>query len=128
MGGVMVAEGVVQDEARGQVSSPVTFGEAGLVLFPHLLSLHGLLVLSVLVWLLSFTTLSERRRTGVMQVATAGYIALVAVSLVQALDGRAPFDLAAFLAVLFWMSVALVIGAGVMTLFGLGRTARQPSA
>jgi hypothetical protein len=26
-----------------------------------------------------------------MQVATAGYIALVAVSLVQALDGRAPF-------------------------------------
>lgn len=131
MGGVMVAEGVVQDldnEARGQVSSPVTFGEAGLVVFPHLLSLHGLLVLSVLVWLLSFTAWPERRRTGVLQVATAGYIALVAVSLVQALDGRAPFDLAGFLAVLFWMSVALVIGAGAMTLFGLGRTARQQRA
>ena len=110
------------------MSSPVTFGEAGLVVFPHLLSLHGLLVLSVLVWLLSFTAWPERRRTGVLQVATAGYIALVAVSLVQALDGRAPFDLAGFLAVLFWMSVALVIGAGAMTLFGLGRTARQQRA
>jgi hypothetical protein len=127
MGGVMIAEGVLQDldnEVVGQVSSPVTFGEAGLVVFPHLLSLHGLLVLSVLVWLLSFTAWPERRRTGVVQVATAGYVALVIVSLVQALAGRAPFDLAGLLAVLFWMSAALVIGAGAITLVGLRRTAQ----
>jgi hypothetical protein len=113
MGAVMIAEGIGQDlenEAPGQVSSPVTFGEAGLVVFPHLLSLHSLLVLSVLVWLLTFTTWPERRRVAVVQIATVGYFALVAVSLVQALAGRAPFDLTGFLAVLFWISFALVIG------------------
>jgi hypothetical protein len=129
MGGVMVAEGVGQDEdnqAPGQVDSPIVFGDAGLVLFPHLLALHGLLILSTLAWLLSFTPWPERRRTTVIQVAAAGYAALVAASLVQALDGRAPFDLAGLLAVAFWISVALIIAAMAMTLLGLGRTARPP--
>jgi hypothetical protein len=127
MGGVMVTEGVMQDldnPQEGQVSSPVTFGEAGLVLVPHLLSLHGLLVLSVLAWLLSFSTRPERHRTRIVLVALAGYLALVAISLVQALDGRAPLDLTSLLAVLFWTGVALVVGAVAVTLRGLGRTAR----
>jgi hypothetical protein len=127
MGGVMIAEGVIQDldnPEPGLVSSPVTFGKAGLVLVPHLLSLHGLLVSSVLAWLLSFTAGPERRRTRVVHVALAGYGALVAVCLVQALDGRAPLDLASLLAVLFWISLALVVGAVAVTLGGLGRIAR----
>jgi hypothetical protein len=130
MGGVMVAEGVTQDldnDEPGQVSSPIVFGEAGLVLVPHLLALHGLLVLSTLAWLLSFTDWPERRRTGTVQLAAAGYLAMVAVSLSQALAGRAPFDLPGLLAVLFWSSVALVIGAVAATLGGLANTARQPA-
>jgi len=130
MGGVMVAEGVTQDldnEEPGQVSSPIVFGEAGLVLVPHLLALHGLLVLSTLAWLLSFTGWPERRRTGTVQLAAAGYVAMVAVSLAQALAGRAPFDLPGPLAVLFWSSVALVSGAVAATLGGLANTARQPA-
>ena len=57
----------------------------------------------------------------------AGYAALVAASLVQALDGRAPLDLAGLLAVVFWISVALIVTAVAMTLIGLARVARQPS-
>lgn len=114
MGGVMIAEGVRQDLRRdelGPVDSPVTFGDAGLVVFPHLLALHGLLVLAVLAWLVSFTTWPERRRTGVVQIATGGYVALIAVSLAQALAGRAPLALVAPVAVLFWTSIAVVAAA-----------------
>ena len=115
MGGVMIAEGVGQEQ-EGPVDSPVVFGEAGLVVVPHLLSLHGLLVLSVLAWLLSFTGLPERRRVRVVQVASVGYIALIAVSLAQALGGRAPLDLTGYVAVLFWTSFALFMGVFVATL------------
>jgi hypothetical protein len=131
MGGVMVTEGVLQDEDNeepGQVSSPIVSGESGLVLVPHLLSLHGLLVLSVLAWLLTFTTWPERRRTAAVQTASAGYLVLVAVLLTQALAGRAPLDLGGVLAVLFWISLALVIGAAGVTLVGLGRAARKQPA
>jgi hypothetical protein len=106
----------------------VVFGEAGLVVFPHLLSLHGLLVLSVLAWLLSFTALPERRRAGVVQAATVGYVALIAVSLTQALEGRAPFDLAGLVAVLFWISVALFAGTFAATLAWLRPEARAQGA
>jgi hypothetical protein len=129
MGGVMVAEGVSQDEdnpAPGQVDSPIVFGDDGLVLVPHLLAVHGLLSLSTLAWLLSFTTWPERRRTNLTQVAVAGYAALVAACLIQALDGQAPFDLGGLLAVAFWISVALIIAAVAMTLAGLAGTARRP--
>lgn len=127
LGGVMIAEGIVQDLDNvepGRVDSPVTFGKAGLVLVPHLLSLHGLFFSSFLAWLLSFTNLPERRRIGVMQVALTSYVALVVVSLVQALDGRAPLDLAGPLAVVFWISAVLVIGAAGATLGELGKSIR----
>jgi hypothetical protein len=124
MGGVMVAEGVSQEAGGEHVDSPVVFGEAGLVVVPHLLSLHGLLVLSVLAWLLSFTALQERRRVNIVQAATVGYVALIAVSLVQALDGRAPLDLTGFVAVLFWTSLALCTGVFVATLAWLRPSAR----
>ena len=107
------------------MGSPVTFGEAGYVVFPHLLALHGLLVLSALAWLLSFTALSERRQLGVVQAATAGYVALIAVTLAHALGGRAPFDLTGVGAIIFWISVAVVMGAFVATAAWL-RLAAQP--
>ena len=128
MGGVMVAEGVRQEVGQQPVGSPVVFGEAGLIVFPHLLSLHGLLVLSVLAWLLSFTALPERRRTRVVQAASVGYVAFIAVSLAQALGGRAPFDLSGFVAVLFWISVALFMGVSVATLAWLRPKVRAPRA
>jgi hypothetical protein len=128
MGGVMVAEGVSQEAGGEPVDSPVVFGEAGLVVVPHLLALHGLLVLSVLAWLLAFTAVPERRRVRVVQVASVGYVALIAVSLAQALGGRAPLDLTGFVAVLFWVSLALCIGVFVATLAWLRPSVRAQAA
>jgi MFS family permease len=115
MGGLMITEGLRQQEL-GPVPSPVVFGEAGLVVFPHLLSFHSLLILSALAWLLSFTALPERRRTSVVQAAAAIYVVLVAVSLAQALAGRAAFDLTGSFALVFWISVALLMVAFIATL------------
>ena len=127
MGGLMVTEGLRQQEL-GPVPSPVVFGEAGLVVVPHLLSFHSLLILSALAWLLSFASLSERRRTSVILTAAAGYVALVAVSLAQALVGRAPFDLTGFFAMVFWMSVAVLGVVLIATLAWLRPAARAQGA
>jgi hypothetical protein len=116
MGALMVAEGVRQDIEAEQLDSPVIFGEAGLVVYPHLLSLHGLFILGALAWLLSFTASPERGRVRIVQVAIVGYLTLVTVSLTQALDGGAPFELTGVLAVLFWVSVILLAAVLVVTL------------
>jgi len=52
--------------------------------------MHAIQVLPVLAWLLSFARLSERRRLGLVWAATAGYGALVTVSVAQTAAGRAP--------------------------------------
>ena len=127
MGGLMIAEGLSQEEL-GPVDSPVTFGEAGLVVFPHLLSLHSLVALAVLVWFLSFTAWPEGRRTRVLQVALAAYVMLIAVSLAEALAGRAPFEPVGLAAVLFWTSVALFVAAFAATFTELWRTRNRPRA
>lgn len=131
MGVVMVVEGVTQDidnPAAGQVESPVVFGDDGLVLFPHLLCLHAVLVLGFLAWVLSFTAWPEHRRTVVVQVALAGYVVLIATRLAQALAGRAPLELVAPAALVFWTSVAVVAAAFAATAARLGATARSPRA
>jgi hypothetical protein len=127
MGGLMIAEGLSQEEL-GPVDSPVTFGEAGLVIFPHLLSLHGVLVLAVLAWFLSFTPWPERRRTRVVQVGLAAYVVLIAVSLAEALAGRAPFEPVGAAALFFWTSLALFVAAFAATLIELWRTPHRPLA
>jgi hypothetical protein len=63
-----------------------------------------------------------------VQIASAGYFALVAVLLAQALAGRAPLDLGGVLAALFWISLALVIGAGGVTLVRVARATRKQPA
>lgn len=55
----------------------------------HFVGLHALQLLPLLAALLSTTTLQEDRRTRVVRVVAAGYAALVAVLLWQALRGQA---------------------------------------
>lgn len=127
MGGLMVGEGVRQDlsnVAPGMVQSPVVFGEAGLVVVPHLLALHSIFALSVLTLLLSLSAWPERRRVGIVQVAVLGYTVLITVTLAQALRGDGPFAMTGVLGVLFWIGVALLLGALALTL-GRLRPARR---
>jgi hypothetical protein len=49
----------------------------------HAATMHAILVLPLLAWLLSFTDWSERRRVGVVLLGTAGYLLLAAVIAVE---------------------------------------------
>jgi len=81
-----------------------TTGPAGAMKVPHGLALHAPQVLLGLAWLLTFTKLGEGRRTGVIAIASAGYVLLVAVSAYQSLTGLAPLQLS--------LGLGLVVMAG----------------
>jgi hypothetical protein len=61
-----------------------------------------------LAWLLSFATISERRRVGLVGTATVGYVALVVVSVLQTAAGLAPVDIGAVAALLYLLGVSLL--------------------
>lgn len=101
-----------------------TFGAAGALKVPHALSVHGPQVLPLLAWLLLFTPWSERRRTGFVFLAAAGYALLIGVSAVQTFSGRAPLDLGPATAVLLGVGGIAVAGA---YLAGLAALRRSPA-
>ncbi|HEU4396636.1 MAG TPA: hypothetical protein VFU54_02215 [Actinomycetota bacterium] len=70
-------------------------------------------------WLLAFTALDERRRLGLVRVATVGYVALVVVSVLQAATGVAPFDVGLVAAVLYLLGVGLLGAAFLAALLAL---------
>jgi hypothetical protein len=99
-----------------------TFGVAGVMKVPHAVAIHAIQVLPILAWLLSFTTLGERRRLTLVGIAILGYVALVVVSLIQTATGMAPLEVGVVAAVLYLLGVGLL---GVAFLTALG-TFRKP--
>ncbi|MFF5209037.1 hypothetical protein [Streptosporangium sp. NPDC000396] len=92
------------------------FGAAGQLKVPHAVTLHALQVLPVLAALLTLTTWTERARTRLVAVASAGYGGLIAVSVLQAARGLAPADLTVTSGAVLLVSVATFTVVGMMTL------------
>ena len=124
LGGLLINEGFRQVES-GPVSSPLIFGAQGVMNVPHAVSLHGLQVLPILAWLAMFTRWGEMERTKVVVAATAGYTGLVVVGVLQALGGQAPLSFTVVIALLFWISAALLLGAFLVTAAELVRARRS---
>jgi hypothetical protein len=118
IGGIILGEGLGQQEV-GPVSSPIQFGEAGVMNVPHALAIHAMQVLPVLGWLLLFSRWDERRRTLLVLCAAAGYSTIIAASVAQAASGRAPFDLGGWTGPLMMGGAALVAAAYLVGLAGL---------
>jgi hypothetical protein len=110
--------------SQGVTTGLTTFGAAGVMKVPHAVAIHGIQVLPALAWLLSFTTLPERRRLALVRVATLGYVALVAVTLLQTAAGRAPFEVGAAAGLLYLLGVGLLAAAFVAALRALVRSSR----
>jgi len=107
VGGWMIQHGTgLADE--GVTQGLTTFGVAGVMKVPHAVAMHAIQVLPALAWLLSFAAVGERRRLVLVQIATVGYVALVAVSLLQTATGLAPSDVGVAAAVLSLLGVALL--------------------
>jgi hypothetical protein len=121
VGGWMIQHGV-GPASDGATTGLTTFGAAGVMKVPHAVAIHAIQVLPALAWLLSFTTLTERRRVNLMGIAALGYVALVVVSLVQTATGMAPLDVGALAAVLYLLGVGLLGVAFVAALLALRDT------
>jgi hypothetical protein len=121
VGGWMIQNGA-GPASDGATTGLTTFGAAGVMKVPHAVAIHAIQVLPALAWLLSFTTLTERRRVNLMGIAALGYVALVVVSLVQTATGMAPLDVGALAAVLYLLGVGLLGVAFVAALLALRDT------
>jgi hypothetical protein len=71
-----------------------TFGSAGALKVPHAVTLHAVQVLPALAVLLSLAHVSERTRLRTVGLGALGYALLIAATMLQTYDGRAPLDLA----------------------------------
>lgn len=126
VGGWMIQHGV-EASGQGLRTGLTTFGAAGVMKVPHAVAMHGIQVLSVLAWLLSFAALGERRRLVLVRAAALGYVTLVAVSVMQTAAGVAPFDLGVAAAVLYLLGVALLASAFALALLALREPAAAPA-
>ena len=93
---------------------------------PHAVAMHAIQVLPALAWLLGFAALGERRRVGLVWAATAGYGALVTVSVGQTAAGRAPFDLGLAAVALSLAGATLLAAAFTAALLALRHPAAAP--
>jgi hypothetical protein len=118
VGGWMIGHGV-GPASDGVTEGLTTFGAAGVMKVPHAVAIHAIQVLPALAWLLGFTAVAERRRLALVQTATLGYVALVAVSLLQTAAGQAPSDVGVAAAVLYLLGVLLLGTAFGATLLAL---------
>jgi hypothetical protein len=123
VGGWMIAHGV-GPASDGHTVGLTTLGAAGVMKAPHAVSMHAVQVLPALAWLLSLAAIEERRRLSLVRAATLGYVALVAVSLLQTVAGRAPSDLGVAAAALGLLGVVLLGAAFLAALLAL----RNPMA
>jgi len=90
------------------INSSNTIGLFGQMKVPHALALHAAQVLPLLALLLSFTNLSETKRTRFVIVGVLSYSALVGITAVQAFNGHAIVDLSLPILLIFLTSAALL--------------------
>ena len=90
------------------INNSNTIGLFGQMKVPHALALHAAQVLPLLGLLLSFTNLSETKRTRFVIVGVLSYSALVGITAVQAFNGHATVDLSLPILFIFLTSAALL--------------------
>lgn len=95
------------DTARADYSEGVTGGNLVVI---HAIGVHGLSLVPLAAWLLSFTALSERRRTRLTAGIAVSLFALLALLAVQALRARPLFSLDFPTAVLLGASTLAFVG------------------
>jgi hypothetical protein len=78
-GAVMIARGVVLTITEGH---EVAYAIAGTWKLAHGVAMHGVLLLPLLAWLLTFTPWHEQRRTRIVATASALYVVAIAVAAV----------------------------------------------
>ena len=120
LGVPLIEMGVRFWESVGAVPDHLTMGTAGVAKFPHAIALHG-----IQVFILASVAASRlRKKTWVVELAVAGYLAIVGWSIVHTNLGRSPLDPSGLETVLLFGGIAAFALAGLGFLIG-AKTARH---
>lgn len=118
VGGLMIARGMsLVFGGHPQAAYAV----AGSLKPIHAVTMHAILVLPALAWLLSFARWSERRRLRVVLLGSAGYLALAGGVAVATISGVTASDASLPSVVLSVLGVLALITAGSLAITGLTR-------
>lgn len=129
LGVLLLAHGfaVVDDTVLASFDRAGTFGAAGDIKVPHAIAIHGLQVLPVLGWLLTFSRYPEHRRQRLVWVGAAGFGGLLVATMVQMFAGRAPLDIELVAGLLAVAGAVALGGAYVVAVIDvLGRSRAAP--
>ena len=116
VGAAMIAEGMVTVFAGRQQEA---YSVAGSLKPAHAVTMHGILVLPALAWLLSFTAWDEARRVRLVWLAVAGYALLAGVVIVVSVAGIAPERAPLIAGLLAALGTAILLVAGGLALGGV---------
>jgi len=119
VGALMIAKGMLLVLAGDPQAA---YSTGGTLKPTHAVTMHAILVLPVLAWLLSFADWTERRRLGVVLLGASGYVVLAGVVAVENVVGLAPSDTPLAVAALSGLGVLALISAGLLALSGLARS------
>ena len=107
--------------SRGE--SPTTFGAAGVMKFPHGITIHAVQYLPLMVWAMQWISVSQNRQTRAVQYATASLAMFLLFSLWQTFNGLARFDIGLVGGVLIAGAIGFAVA--VLSQFVLGTIAGQ---
>ena len=117
VGALMIAKGMMLVFAG---HSQAAYSTGGTLKATHAVTMHAILVLPLLAWLMKFADWSERRRIGVVLTAAAGYVAVAGVVAVSNVMGVALGQLPAAMAMLLSVGIVVLLGIGLLVLFTAG--------
>lgn len=118
VGAAMIAKGMTLVFA-GHPQAAYTTG--GALKATHGVTMHAVLVLPVLAWLLSFVRWPEPQRLRVVQLASAGYLTVAASVAAENIAGLAPSNTPLALLMLSALGLLTLLAAIALTLAGLAR-------
>ncbi|WP_133909292.1 hypothetical protein [Actinophytocola oryzae] len=118
VGAAMIATGSVA--ARGPDPS-VAYETAGFLKPAHAVTMHGILVIPALAWLLSFTRWSENRQMNIVRLSIAGYSLLCLVIIVEAVTHTPPLAAPPLAMAVSGLGLAALAVAGGLGVYGVTR-------
>lgn len=113
-GAAMIAYGVTS----AQTDPDLAYTTAGFLKPAHAVTMHAILVIPGLAWLLTFTTWPERTRLRVVQLGAGGYLLLSAVVLVEAITRVPPLSAPVAPTLLSLAGLAMLVAAGAVAVYG----------
>jgi hypothetical protein len=118
-GAIMIAKGMSLVFAK---HPQVAYATGGALKPTHAVTMHAILVLPALAWLLSFVDWSEQRRLRVVLLATVGYAILAVVVTIENFSSVELRDIPFVAAALAMLGALVLLGSGTTALIGATRT------